>query len=107
MSRKRPGREGRTGSGTRVPATGNQGVHGGVGHEDTHPPRNHLWTSVDGEGSPATHTRGLPAPVRTGGAVLDKRRWGLPENVSLSGLHNCQGVLFPGTFRSKDIVLRL
>lgn len=32
---------------------------------------------------------------------------GPPENASLSRLHNCKGVLFPGAFRSKDIVLRL
>lgn len=29
-----------------------------------------------------------------------------PENASLSGPHNSKGVLFPATFRSKDIVFR-
>lgn len=49
--------------------------------------------------------------ARAGAAVLTHEggttTQGPPEPAPPSGLHNCKGVLFPGTFRSKDSVLRL
>ena len=46
---------------------------------------------------------GAAVLTREGGSTIQ----GPPEPAPLSGLHNCKGVLFPGTFRSKDMVLRL
>lgn len=46
---------------------------------------------------------GAAVLTREGGSAIQ----GPPEPAPLSGLHNCKGVLFPGTFRSKDVVLRL
>ena len=61
-------------------------------------------------GEPAC-TRRLAVPVRMGHAALTSggrsTAQGPPGNASLSGLHNCKGVLFPATFRSKDFALRL
>lgn len=78
MSRERLGEGGTPGSGTAVLATrhGDTRIHGG--HEAVPLPRNHVWTSMDAEGDQAAHRRRLIAPVRTGGAALDKHRAGTP-----------------------------
>lgn len=62
-------------------------------------------------GGEHSHMRRFTVLAGAGAAVLTREggstTQGLPEPAPLSGLHNCKGVLFPGTFRSKDVVLRL
>lgn len=82
----------------------------GRSHRGAHRPGTQSQMSVTREQSQAAQEDSPPWPglgVQFWTSEGTSTAQGPPENASLSGRHSSKGVLFPGTFRSKDVVLRL